>query len=449
MHYVNEMIGISVIEGLEIQSNNEYLMEQKPFFEAEFKEWLSRFGFKQNNAEQLFRDDFYRLFIAAEVNEYFYGAMYNQTLDWHRSGLSHNRVMLILSNCRQVFILLAERKDNTLLAKGLCHIVDLVQSIVNSVFQLRETLKNMKKRSELEVDRMRRSFQLIAAEAPKELLQAFVDHQNWKIRAYSAALGDIPEGDFPFSSSECQLGKWLHSGGIDSIPENQREHFNQAHEKVHSLGSMALNEAKAHHPEKIIDFLSEMENASDSVCNVLLDRIDQAFIQAAAMDSLTGLANRCAFDAQLEQKIALSKRHNFWLGLIVIDIDFFKKLNDNYGHVYGDEALKEVAQVLNQSIRKEDEVYRWGGEEFAVLTVDNDPSGISILAERIREAVAEYSFCSQTDNPTQLTISLGSVAFDPSIEKTPNEIFALVDEQLYLAKQNGRNRVNARTLEGD
>ncbi|WP_051145153.1 sensor domain-containing diguanylate cyclase [Thiomicrorhabdus sp. Kp2] len=449
MNFIKEMIGISVIEGLEIQSNNEYLMLQKPFFESEFNDWLQRFNFEQSNSKQLFREDFYTLFVAAELNEDFYSAMYNQTLDWYRAGLSHNRVMLILSNCRQVFILLAERKDNPLLAKGLCHIVDLVQSVVNSVFQLRETLNNMKKRSELEVDRMRRSFQLIAAEAPKELLQAFIDHQNWKISAYSAALGDIPQGNFPFSTSACQLGKWLESGGINSIPQEERPAFIQAHEKVHSLGFMALKEAKAHHPEKILDFLFEMENASDSVCNVLLERIDEAFVKAATMDSLTGLANRCAFDAQLKQNIALSKRHNFWLGLIVIDIDFFKSLNDNHGHAYGDQALKEVAQVLSQSIRTEDDVYRWGGEEFAVLTVDKEPTGIRILAERIRASVAEHPFCATTENLAKLTISLGSVAFHPMVDKTPNEIFALVDEQLYLAKQNGRNRVNARTLEAD
>ena len=424
-------------------------MEQKPFFEAQFNSWLERFEFKQLSAESLFRDDFYALFVRAELSEHFYNAMYQQTLDWYHAGLSHNRAMLILSHCRQVFILLAEKKDNPVLAKGLCHAVDLVQSVVNSVFQLRETLNNMKKKSELEVDRMKRSFQLISAEAPKELLQAFIDHQNWKIRAYSAALGDIEEGDFPFSTSECRLGQWLNSGGINAIPEEDREAFHLAHEKVHKLGFMALKEAKEHHPENITEFLVEMENASDAVCNVLLERIEEAFIKAASMDVLTGLANRCAFEAQLKQNIALSKRHNFWLGLIVIDLDYFKNLNDTHGHTFGDKALREVAEVLAKSIRTEDYVYRWGGEEFAVLTVDKEPSGVETLAERIRKAVQDHLFCTSTDTPTRITISLGSVAFHPALDKTPNEIFALVDEQLYLAKQNGRNCVNARTLEAD
>lgn len=90
-----------------------------------------------------------------------------------------------------------------------------------------------------------------------------------------------------------------------------------------------------------------------------------------------------------------------------------------------------------------------GGEEFAVLTVDKEPTGVEILAERIRQAAADHLFCSTTGNPTRITMSLGSVAFHPALNKTPNEIFALVDEQLYLAKQNGRNRVNSQTLEAD
>lgn len=449
MYNIKEIIGISVIDSIEIQSNNEYLMNQKPFFDSEFNQWLPKLGFENFTAEQLFRDDFFRLFVSADLNETFYSAMYNQTLDWYHAGLSHNRVMLILSNCRQIFILLSEKKDNPVLAKGLCHIVDLVQSVVNSVFQLRETLNNMKKKSELDVDRMRRTFQLIATEAPKELLQAYIDHQNWKIRAYAAALGDIEEGDFPFSTCECQLGQWLKVGGMHKIPEHEREAFELAHEKVHKLGFLALKEAKAHHPENITEFLVEMDNASDTVCNVLLELIDQAFVKAATRDSLTGLANRCAFDMQLKRNIALSKRHQFWLGLIVIDIDYFKNLNDQYGHSYGDQALKEIAEVLQQTLRTEDHLFRWGGEEFAVLTIDKDPAGVGVLAERIREAVAEFEFCVNTQTPVRLTVSLGSVAFHPLLDKTPNEIFALVDEQLYKAKESGRNQVKSLTLEAD
>lgn len=449
MNNVKDMIGLSIIENLEIQSNSEYLMTQKPFFDSEFNSWLLKFEFEKSTAEQLFRDDFYALFVRAQLDECFYNAMYHQTLDWYHAGLTHNRTMLILSHCRQIFILLAEKKDNPVLAKGLCHTVDLVQAVVNSVFQMHETLNNMKKKSELEVVRMKRSFQLIAAELPKELVQAFIDHQNWKIRAFSAALGDIDEGDFSFSTSECQLGKWLISGGINTIPEKEIDSFNLAHEKVHKLGYMALKEAKEQHPERIVDFLVEMENASDAVCNVLLERIEEEFIKAASMDSLTGLANRCAFESQLKQNIAFSKRHGFWLGLIIIDIDYFKNLNDSNGHAYGDQALKEVAQVLAKAIRTEDYVYRWGGEEFAVLTIDKDSAGVEILAERIRASVAQHLFCSATDSAINLTISLGSGAFHPLLNKTPNEIFALVDEQLYLAKQNGRNRVNSRTLEAD
>ncbi|NCN42947.1 MAG: hypothetical protein CO158_00465 [Piscirickettsiaceae bacterium CG_4_9_14_3_um_filter_43_564] len=448
MHLIKEMIGLSVSETLAVQNNHEFLMAQKPNFESRLTRWLQKFDLETPHKEPIFRADFYTVFISGEFNDQFYSVMYDQALKSHRAGLSHNHIMVILSKVRKTFISIVEGKANPCLAKGLCHTVDMVQSIVNSVFQLHETLNNLKKRSELEVDRMQRTFQLISSNAPKMLLQAFIDHQSWKIRAYQAALDDIVDADFPFSTSECQLGQWLNSGGLETIPEEQRAHFIEAHEKVHELGYLALQDAKEHHPEKITAFLGEMENASDRVCNVLLQLINEAFIRVSTMDDLTELANRSAFSGQIRQKISLSKRHQFWLGLIMIDIDYFKPLNDNYGHAYGDQVLKEVAQVLVSAVRTEDDLCRWGGEEFTILAVDFDPTNIHSLAERIRTKIEQSEFCQSTDSPTQLTVSLGSVALHPLLDKTPDEIFKMADEQLYLAKENGRNQVKGQTIHG-
>lgn len=449
MNSIKDMVGLSINESLEIQAQSKYLAEQKTFFECEFDDWLDKFGFEQNRAELIFKNDFYEVFTKGELDEGFYVFMYHQALKWHKLGLTLNRVMLVLSNCRQVFILVSENIENSLLARGLCHTVDLVQSVVNSVFQMHETLNNLKKKSELEVTRMKRSFHLISATIPVDLLQAFMDHQNWKIRAFSAALGETPEGEFPFCTSECELGQWLDAGGIDKIPLEERESFHHAHEKVHQLGYMALKEAREHHQERIVDFLIEMEHASDEVCRVLLAIIEEEFVRAASLDALTALPNRCAFDRNLRQNMALSKRHEFWLGLIVIDIDYFKNVNDTYGHVYGDQVLKEVAKLLEETIRTEDYAYRWGGEEFAILTVDKYSTGVEALAERVRQKVEESVFCKTFKQSSKLTVSVGSGAFHPQLEITANEIFALVDEQLYLAKEKGRNCVISRTLEVD
>lgn len=449
MRSIKEMIGLSISENLEIQNNTKFLSEQKSFFYIEFDNWLKKFEFDIETSKHIFREDFYQAFVSGDLDEHFYTTMYHQALEWHKTGFSQNRVMLILSNCRQLFILLSEKIDNSLLARGLCHTVDLVQSVANSVFHLNQTLIQMRKKSESEANRMKRSFHLISANVPEDLIQAFIDHQNWKIRAFSAALGEIPEGDFPFSTSECRLGKWLDSGGQNTIPEKERKSFHNAHEKVHQLGFLALKEAKEHHPERIVDFLVEMELASDEVSRVLQERIEDEFVLAASLDTLTELPNRCAFDMQLTQNLAFSKRHDFWLGLIVIDIDFFKKINDQYGHAYGDQVLKAISKVLKQTLREEDHVFRWGGEEFAVLTIDKHASGVEMLAERLRLKVEAQAFKTDENYETPLTISLGCTAFHPKLEVLPNEIFAIADEQLYLAKEDGRNCVIARTLEAD
>jgi len=240
------------------------------------------------------------------------------------------------------------------------------------------------------------------------------------------------------------LGQWLQNEGRNQIPEGDRESFDKAHEKIHRLAQLALTEALAHHPERIVEFLVEMELASDEVGRVLLDLIEGEFIRLATLDSLTGLPSRRAFDAKLKKNLAFSQRHGFWVGLILVDIDFFKAVNDECGHAYGDAVLKEIAALMGEMVRKEDTVYRWGGEEFAIISLDKEPDD-GRLAERIRQGVERYVFAS--DPSLKVTVSCGVISVDSKLNATEDLLFAAVDEQLYYSKNRGRNRVSYRVLE--
>lgn len=157
--------------------------------------------------------------------------------------------------------------------------------------------------------------------------------------------------------------------------------------------------------------------------------------QLATQDVLTQIANRFQFDKVLEHSISLSQRYGRTLSIIMIDIDYFKEVNDTYGHLIGDEVLKKLAHILSEGIRKSDVIARWGGEEFVVLLPDSELSSALKLAEALRIKVAESDF----DPVRQVTCSIGVARWNEG--ENSDQLLKRVDEKLYTAKENGRNRV--------
>lgn len=160
-------------------------------------------------------------------------------------------------------------------------------------------------------------------------------------------------------------------------------------------------------------------------------------IKSAFIDSLTGVKNRTAFDSNFSREIEYNRRKESDLSLIVLDIDLFKRVNDNYGHIIGDDVLKQVAQNIEETIRSSDALYRYGGEEFAIILNGTDMSGATLLAERIRQNVASMQIPSLKDD--QVTLSLGVATLNP--QEDSSNLFERADAALYKAKDSGRNRV--------
>src|SRR5690606_24963042 len=159
----------------------------------------------------------------------------------------------------------------------------------------------------------------------------------------------------------------------------------------------------------------------------------------ATTDGLTGLLNKRAMHEAASQKIAAANRFGRKLSLLVVDIDFFKKVNDTHGHDIGDIVIKGLAGVLERQKRTTDVVARFGGEEFVVLCEQTDESGAQQLGERIREELGKTTF--HTPNgPLQVTCSVGVATFPGAGEKW-DELFKAADEALYVSKRGGRNRV--------
>lgn len=162
--------------------------------------------------------------------------------------------------------------------------------------------------------------------------------------------------------------------------------------------------------------------------------------QEALADGLTGLANRKSFDQALSAALAGAvKDHG--LTLLIADIDHFKRVNDTYGHLFGDKVIRAVADILKQSIKGRDTAARFGGEEFVVLLPDTPSSGGRQLAEQIRATVEKLHIKRLDKNETvaNITVSLGVATYRAGEPAT--ELLARADKALYASKENGRNRV--------
>jgi diguanylate cyclase (GGDEF)-like protein len=165
-----------------------------------------------------------------------------------------------------------------------------------------------------------------------------------------------------------------------------------------------------------------------------------ARIQTMALtDGLTGLYNYRHFFDELHREMARARRHDIPLSLLILDIDHFKKFNDTFGHVQGDEVLRMVARTLWENIRGSDLAARYGGEEFAAILPGAGPTQARRVAERIRRRIMQTVFHSDT----QITVSIGvaSLGTGRDTEESPRSFAHRADQALYRAKQTGRNRV--------
>ena len=190
---------------------------------------------------------------------------------------------------------------------------------------------------------------------------------------------------------------------------------------------MALKESK----EKSEKFASDLQAA-----NYQLE-------QLAFRDGLTNLYNHRYFQEILEKEFARADRYGNDLCLIMFDIDFFKKVNDNYGHPAGDQVLTTLAKQLQAIVRPSDILARYGGEEFMVILPETEASGMKVFAERLRRCV--MGITTKVNNmEINVTISSGGVHFNPDVEGiTKQDLIDTADRALYMSKESGRNRFTA------
>lgn len=180
-----------------------------------------------------------------------------------------------------------------------------------------------------------------------------------------------------------------------------------------------------------------------------LRKAKEALKLIATHDSLTGLGNRRLFEGALDIEFGRGARQSSSLSLIMLDIDYFKRYNDAYGHVAGDHCLAEVARAVKGCChRKADLAVRYGGEEFAVLLPDTDIHGAMVIAEQIRRSVMDKNIIHSGSPAGFVTVSLGCYSFVPTGRDSMEVFIERADAALYQAKHSGRNRSAVLSMEG-
>ncbi len=163
--------------------------------------------------------------------------------------------------------------------------------------------------------------------------------------------------------------------------------------------------------------------------------------KSARLDSLTGLHNRRHFDEIMEKESERAERYHHTTSLIMLDLDYFKKVNDNFGHQTGDLVLQTLGKILLEQVRQSDTPCRYGGEEFALILPETGLREAQMIAERIRQAIEQQNLITHNNIHLRVTASLGV----SSTDSNPTDLITAADQALYRAKESGRNQIATTT----
>ncbi|QOP46159.1 sensor domain-containing diguanylate cyclase [Sulfurimonas paralvinellae] len=285
-----------------------------------------------------------------------------------------------------------------------------------------------------------------------------------QLNAQNALLSAIPDLMFELSLEGVYLNIWAHNSQeltankelllgkkvTDVLEESAAQKVMQAIEIAYKKGSSFGEQIQLKTPSGDLWFelsSSKKENLNSEATVIMLSRnitdrkeLEMKLLHLSRHDSLTNLYNRRTLETLLQKELHRSQRYKTPLSICMLDIDFFKKINDTYGHATGDDVLKKLADVLRESLRDTDYVGRYGGEEFVIALPDTSLNDAVEFAQRLRKKVAAISCHPEEKESFNITISLG-VAELNSENNTVDKILEAADSAMYRAKESGRNCV--------
>lgn len=304
---------------------------------------------------------------------------------------------------------------------------------------LQKFLKQLTLKNELRLSR-------IAAMSDKKFMLHYENHLRWVLNLILYIQQNEFDDQHPeLNPNHCEFGRWLNNATTSYLLTTS--HFNiikKLHINLHDLAANVISycKSKAFLPATLIHLMQRIDYYSLEIGNEIafLNEIEES-----AKDPLTHLLTRRLFNKIMMNKLDISKATGREFSLLMCDLDHFKAVNDTYGHLVGDVVLKHFSGVLERTLRKSDYIFRFGGEEFMVLLPTTSKEEALALAQKICDVTAESAVIFEKAS-IRYTVSIGaiSVLVDDSLpvhQDTIDRYIAQVDERLYLAKEQGRNRV--------
>ncbi|WP_299991677.1 sensor domain-containing diguanylate cyclase [Sulfuricurvum sp.] len=283
----------------------------------------------------------------------------------------------------------------------------------------------------------------------KHLMIHYQHHLEWMLVLVSMLEGTAdPESHCEFNPTRCSFGQWLHNPSIPYIVNTS--HFNDIqdlHILLHQLGEhiLALYHSGTFEHKSMIQLLLRLDYTSLEIGNEIAIINDMLIIGEYTKDPMTGLLGRRLLDKIMMNQIEIAKATESNCSLIMCDLDYFKTINDQYGHLAGDSVIQNFAELLQKTLRKSDFIFRFGGEEFLILLPSSEYSEARSVAENLctQASLQKVNFDGQN---ISYSVSIGTFGIDTDTisfvtKETIINYVKSVDAQLYLAKQNGRNRV--------
>ena len=286
----------------------------------------------------------------------------------------------------------------------------------------------------------------IAIMPDKKFMIHYESHIRWMLNLIHYVQENKFDDTYPqLNPNLCEFGQWMHSATTTYLLSTS--HFkviDKLHINLHDLAANVINycKSKIARPATLIHLMQRIDYYSLEIGNEIafLNEIEES-----AKDPLTHLLTRRLFDKIMLNKLDISKATGREFSLMMCDLDHFKQINDTYGHAVGDIVLKHFSGILEQTLRKSDYIFRFGGEELMILLPTTSKEEALLLGQKICDITAEKEVLLD-EVSIRYTVSIGvvSVLLGSSVpiqQDTIDQFVMQVDEKLYLAKERGRNRV--------
>ncbi len=276
---------------------------------------------------------------------------------------------------------------------------------------------------------------------PKEMVNQLSKPLKNHIQYFKTFLETlIDEKDFiNVSHEDCEFGKWLKLEGKEFVEEDLiYKNLKLLHKNFHNLIEISKSYKEKKLYKEIFFTINELENAVLQIMNTFAYLNTRILSYEFSKDPLTGALTRRGFNKIIQKHFEIAELTGLPMSVIIADIDFFKKINDTYGHLAGDEALKHFVRIIKNNLRKSDYIFRFGGEEFLILLPNTSLEEAVEIAERIRKSLEDDPLTYE-GKEIKITASFGVKEVSPN--EPIDKIIKEADEKLYKAKESGRNRV--------